>query len=1261
MSAFTPTNRLNDCPICGDISRKCRTKNDGGQEFALCVTEAGSKLFDIVSGYKCIKTADSGRWATFTPDDSQPQLSQEERQQKRHLRDAEKARRFMGGLSALERDRNHAQLVSQLDLHPTDRADLERRGLPASVIETFASVSPWQRLSIPVDANTPGTGNNGGKLNTKYFGCLVPAKNLEGQVTGFQIRNRANGEKDDKYVWLSGYSNPANLQNGELPLTFSRGSGRMDNGPVYLAEGLLKPSIASLRHDISVIGAAGGMFASSPKQFADWVSRLTPSSLVLCPDKAAIANPDVMREYKKLNVLVESTGRQLQVLWWGQFTKTDADIDEITPAQFEQATLLSWAEFLAKDKSQRISAPLSETGTEKLVVEAKCDRPVASVKELAKEAQSISKVPDFEFSKGYLGEQFGALPVAEKEKTILMQVGKGGGKTTAIVSHCQKAFRDSGQRTTALTYRDALARKHSEEIGLGYRTNQHPGGMSICLDSAHPTSSAKFKADEHRDDILLFDEAVSVARHGIFSSTCKKERGHILPEVAKAIYNATDPQSNGQLVLSDADLDPKTIEFFLSFAHPEAQKPFFIRQETQAKEGNVIRYHDSDVLLGHALATATQGDRIWMCVTGQKETSGKGTKGLLDWFVERGVDKNSILVLDSETIKTIGHPAYGFLSMEPAEQQELLRKYQIVLATSAVEAGVSIDLYNGFYKAVYGLFTGVVAPSAARQSLSRVRDFTVDRHVFAADRGLPGSFIASGETTVKALMESQAKKTQELRAKMADECFTWAEDEKRPAVMVEAMAFWATAAAEHNRQMLKYADHVFEGLAAEGWNIVPPSAPAQPMIKHELREGKEKRHEAACERIATAEPISDSEADEINLRGTFEEGDIDRLRKHAISKLYETHEISPDLVKADDEGIYSNLKTLYLLTIGQVYEGKYLSGEIASLKGAGGDVFSPDIDQRNSSGKRELLRRIGIPKLLKFNSKFWKGDETVQRVWANIRANRKAIEKMLGIQFKESKAIGAINKILFATIGTRLQKTGEKLRHGRGQSPVYQFEGLPFQDVLGRWLERDHKKAAKYGELIDYSPLLNGQKMPTLDGQNMPTLDGQNTGLEMDTNQLNLGEFSVEQPTTEKMTEKMARPTKEQAIQAMENCDLKTLIESFLLGELGQDGKARYSHWLSTLSDDLKTTISPATQPATIAETEPAEPQTNGNAANALTDDETTLMFRMAYCQSFSEYAKIRAELEEIHPNFESRCWPLLSAESRNRICSFPVPGVVAA
>ena len=58
--------------------------------------------------------------------------------------------------------RNHAQLVSQLDLHPTDRADLERRGLPASVIETFASVSPWQRASIPVDANTPGTATMAG-------------------------------------------------------------------------------------------------------------------------------------------------------------------------------------------------------------------------------------------------------------------------------------------------------------------------------------------------------------------------------------------------------------------------------------------------------------------------------------------------------------------------------------------------------------------------------------------------------------------------------------------------------------------------------------------------------------------------------------------------------------------------------------------------------------------------------------------------------------------------------------------------------------------------------------------------------------------------------------------------------------------------------------------------------------------------------------------------------------------------------------------
>jgi len=358
MSKFLPSNRSNDCPVCGDISGKCRTKNDGGQEFVLCMTNGDAKLFDLIDGYKCVKPGSKG-WATFTPDTTQPQVSYEERQQRRAQREAEEKAVYQAGLNVDKRHAAYSQVVAQLPLHSDDRADLERRGLSAATVASFASIEPWQVLSQPVSGRTPGS--DGRKLLSKYSGYLVPARNIEGQITGFQIRNRAAGDGDPKYPWLSTQSRPANLQSGELPITYAPGNG----GAVNLCEGLLKPSVAAEAHGTKFIGAAGGNFASSPQQLSEYLAKLNPETVILCPDGGAVANRQVRHQYRLLAELVESLGYSFSVRWWGQLTKADGDVDEISREQFEQADLISWAEFAAKGKSQPIARPSIKQPTPK--------------------------------------------------------------------------------------------------------------------------------------------------------------------------------------------------------------------------------------------------------------------------------------------------------------------------------------------------------------------------------------------------------------------------------------------------------------------------------------------------------------------------------------------------------------------------------------------------------------------------------------------------------------------------------------------------------------------------------------------------------------------------------------------------------------------------------------------------------------------------------------------------------------------------------
>ena len=135
-------------------------------------------------------------------------------------------------------------------------------------------------------------------------------------------------------------------------------------GAAYLLEGLLKPIVAAERLGISVIGASGGMFASSPQQFKEWIEWLNPSKLILCPDGGDLLNYQVMARLKRQFKFFAELGLDVKILWWGQSTKAGGDIDEISREQFEQAEVISFEEFAAKVKKplepQHISTPFSK-------------------------------------------------------------------------------------------------------------------------------------------------------------------------------------------------------------------------------------------------------------------------------------------------------------------------------------------------------------------------------------------------------------------------------------------------------------------------------------------------------------------------------------------------------------------------------------------------------------------------------------------------------------------------------------------------------------------------------------------------------------------------------------------------------------------------------------------------------------------------------------------------------------------------------------
>jgi hypothetical protein len=350
VSKFTPTTKTASCPICEDVTGKCRVTDWGH----LCMEYSSNA---DIPGFKFIGQTRNQLWGKWLEDqgDSTPEQQEQKRQERlreiEHRRQLEQKQRA-ASLPPEQRDRHYQRLLAQLGLHPDDRADLVRRGFTPEQIERFGarSVERWQKLSEALPADLPGVTLSEHSLNVSQAGYLCPIRDVDGHLVDFQLRARDAG-KGGRYRWLSSNTKkrpngPApNLPNGELPLAVYRPAAAQA-GTVAIVEGTgPKPFLTAERLQLVTIGAAGGQWASSPETLRYTLERLGAQTLLLYPDAGAIANDDVMRRCQALHELVQGWGYKLQVAWWGQKEKTAPDIDELT--DLGQIQLISWAKFEA--------------------------------------------------------------------------------------------------------------------------------------------------------------------------------------------------------------------------------------------------------------------------------------------------------------------------------------------------------------------------------------------------------------------------------------------------------------------------------------------------------------------------------------------------------------------------------------------------------------------------------------------------------------------------------------------------------------------------------------------------------------------------------------------------------------------------------------------------------------------------------------------------------------------------------------------------
>lgn len=389
MGRFTPSRRGNPCPICEDISGKCREHRDG--EIHLCMIYADTRKGEIVAGYKCIGHTRDQLWGQFKLEEidrgepyGQRILQRNHRSQtqgrtssipvspvQRQVRNqpdrmaangenvsscGEKPGREANHLLNGERDRAIRKLRSHFGLSVRHAEDLRKRGLTDSQIERqlYFSITPNQEVPFGIPTDLPGVKD--GQIKAAGTGYACVTFDHQGRATGWQVR--LDNATDNKYRWAKGEQS-SHLSNGELPIT-SVYSSQIKHSGIWICEGISKPAIASHRLGIVAIGAASANFASSPQQTEEHLKaaseRLETKEVIFAPDGGAVNNSHILKAYKRSWELFAKLGYQVKVAWWGQVDKTHSDIDELDDLSkvelINPEDFLSWAETASSKDGQ---------------------------------------------------------------------------------------------------------------------------------------------------------------------------------------------------------------------------------------------------------------------------------------------------------------------------------------------------------------------------------------------------------------------------------------------------------------------------------------------------------------------------------------------------------------------------------------------------------------------------------------------------------------------------------------------------------------------------------------------------------------------------------------------------------------------------------------------------------------------------------------------------------------------------------------------
>ena len=563
---------------------------------------------------------------------------------------------------------------------------------------------------------------------------------------------------------------------------------------------------------------------------------------------------------------------------------------------------------------------------------------------------------------------------------------KGTGKSWCLEQMTLKAKKEKRPVITA-THRIQLSMSLAGRLQITF-INDVDGKVESTLQIALVIDSLpKIDPRKFAGCIFILDEVVQMLDHFLLGETCAYKRQAILNTMRELCTQIVN--SDGKLVIADADLNGTTIRFFSGLMGDE--KPFIILNTYREisytchlSNGFVIRGSKGGKnntpadIVSVALSKAIKGERIYIACSGQKEESTWGSISLEGLFLDHGITE--VIRIDSETIKNPEHPAFKATS----RINEICDAYQVIIATPTLGTGVSIENKNPF-DLVCGIFTGVGSPDSVRQSLMRVRDKGVPRLIYCASKGLDEKLVSLGKTATK--VSEKVKELVEFQQDVLTEHDEiWSAEYPEIKYNQSASSCFNAIVANGNKQTPAYRNYVRQGLNAENVTVIDILEAGEiydyngidPQEIYEtaktITEAKVRAYRA---KIREQKRLESEEYEKLKSATELNDAERIALESTALSNKYGGVKIPDELLEKDSTGWYEKIKLHYVATDG--YESmKNIQALVSNtqLHRGEGELIEHDFMTRNKIlAQAEHIRATEIIDLIEGESVFSSADE----------------------------------------------------------------------------------------------------------------------------------------------------------------------------------------------------------------------------------------------------------------------------------------------